>query len=78
MSKIRDEEKFEIDEEKLNRLADAQLAGITDENQRAYYVSMMEDDMRFAKAGPFLLENNTFTEGEKVEYTTFMDPSYGM
>ena len=78
LSKIRDEEKFEIDEEKLNRLADEQLAGITDENQRAYYVSMMEDDMRFAKVEPFLLENNTFTEGEKVEYTTFMDPSYGM
>ncbi|HRV23792.1 MAG: trigger factor [Spirochaetales bacterium] len=78
LDKIKDEEKFEIDEEELKKLADEQLAGITDEEQRSYYVSMMEDDMRFSKTGPFLLENNTFTEGEKVEYTTFMDPSYGM
>ena len=78
LDKIKDEEKFEIDEEDLKKLADEQLAGITDEEQRSYYVSMMEDDMRFSKTGPFLLENNTFTEGEKVEYTTFMDPSYGM
>lgn len=78
LSKIRDEEMFEIDEEELNRLADEQLAGITDEKQRSYYLSMMEDDMRFSKTGPFLLANNTFKEGEQVEYTTFMDPSYGM
>jgi len=78
LDKIKDEEKFEIDEEELKKLADEQLAGITDEKQRSYYLSMMEDDMRFAKTGPFLLENNTFTEGEKVDYTTFMDPSYGL
>ena len=78
LDKIKDEEKFEIDEEDLKKLADEQLAGITDEEQRSYYLSMMEDDMRFSKTGPFLLENNTFTEGEKVDYTTFMDPSYGM
>jgi len=78
LDRIKDEEKFEIDEEELKKIADEQLAGIADEEQRSYYLSMMEDDMRFSKTGPFLLENNTFTEGEKVDYTTFMDPSYGM
>lgn len=78
LDKIKDEEKFEIDEEELKKLADEQLGSITDEEQRSYYLTMMEDDMRFSKTGPFLLENNTFTEGEKVEYNTFMDPSYGL
>ncbi|MFA5699104.1 MAG: trigger factor [Sphaerochaeta sp.] len=75
---IKEEEKFEIDEEELKKLADEQLASITDEEQRAYYLQMMEDDMRFSKTGPFLLEANTFTAGDKVEYNTFMDPSYGL
>jgi len=76
MDKVKEEEKFEVDEAEVTKVLDEQTQGVTDEEQRAYYRTMIEDEMRFAKVGPFLLENNTFKEGEKVSYATFMDGSY--
>ncbi|MFA5447319.1 MAG: trigger factor [Sphaerochaeta sp.] len=76
MDKIKDEEKFEVDEEEVTKALEEQTKGITDESQLSYYRTMIEDEMRFAKIGPFLLENNTFKEGDEVAYDAFMDGSY--
>ncbi len=78
MDKIKDTEKFELDEEELKKVLDEQLKNVTDESQREYYTSMIEDDMRFQKIAPFLKENNTFVEGEEVAYEVFMSDTYGM
>ncbi len=77
MDKIKDTEKFAIDEEELNKTLEEQLKDITDSAQHDYYKAMIEDDMRFQKIAPFLEENNTFVEGEEVAYETFMSQTYG-
>ncbi|MDD3057634.1 MAG: trigger factor [Sphaerochaeta sp.] len=77
MEKIKETEKFPLDEEELNKVLAEQLKDITDESQRDYYKTMIEDDMRFQKIAPFLQENNTFTEGEEVAYDVFMSETYG-
>ncbi|MGE4524590.1 MAG: trigger factor [Sphaerochaeta sp.] len=77
MDKIKDTEKFAIDEEELNKTLEEQLKDITDPAQRDYYKAMIEDDMRFQKVASFLEENNTFVEGEEVAYETFMSQTYG-
>lgn len=77
MDKIKDTEKFAIDEEELNKALEEQLKDITDESQRDYYKVMIEDDMRFQKIAPFLQENNTFVEGEEVAYEVYMSQPYG-
>jgi len=77
MEKIKETEKFAIDEEELKKVYDEQLKDITDESQLEYYKTMIEDDMRFQKIAPFLQENNTFTEGEEVAYDVFMSETYG-
>lgn len=76
MDKIKETEVFELDEEEVTKVLEEQTKGITDEAQLSYYRTMLEDEMRFAKIGPFLLENNTFSEGEEVAYDSFMDGSY--
>ena len=76
MDKVKDAEKFEIDEAEVLKVLDEQAQGVSDEEQLALYRTMIEDDMRFAKVGPFLLENNTFKEGDEVSYAAFMDGSY--
>lgn len=76
MDKVKDAEKFEIDEAEVLKVLDEQAQGVSDEEQLALYRNMIEDDMRFAKVGPFLLENNTFKEGDEVSYAAFMDGSY--
>ncbi len=77
MEKIKETEKFAIDEEELKKVYDEQLKDITDESQLEYYKTMIEDDMRFQKIAPFLQENNSFTEGEEVAYDVFMSETYG-
>lgn len=77
MDKIKDTEKFAVDEEELNKTLEEQLKDVTDPAQRDYYKVMIEDDMRFQKIAPFLQENNTFVEGEEVAYETFMSQTYG-
>ncbi len=77
MEKIKESEKFPLDEEELNKVLAEQLKDISDESQRDYYKTMIEDDMRFQKIAPFLQENNTFTEGEEVAYDVFMSETYG-
>ncbi|ADY12908.1 trigger factor [Sphaerochaeta globosa] len=77
MDKIKDTEKFTVDEEELNKALEEQLKDVTDESQREYYKAMIEDDMRFQKIAPFLQENNTFVEGDEVAYEVFMSQTYG-
>jgi len=77
MEKIKETEQFPLDEEELNKVLAEQLKDVTDESQRDYYKTMIEDDMRFQKIAPFLQENNTFTEGEEVAYDVFMSETYG-
>ncbi len=77
MEKVMEKEAFTADEEEVQKVIDQQLANVTDEAQINYYRTMLEDDLKFQKIGPFLLENNTFTEGEAVDYHEFMKDSYG-
>ena len=72
MEKIKETEQFPLDEEELNKVLAEQLKDVTDESQRDYYKTIIEDDMRFQKIAPFLQENNTFTEGDEVAYDVFM------
>ncbi len=76
MDKVTDAEKFEVDEDEVQKLYDEQTEGVSDVQQLALYRTMIEDDMRFAKVSPFLLEHNTFKEGDEVSYAAFMDGSY--
>jgi trigger factor len=77
MEQIKEKENFILDEEELNKACDEQLKDVTDEEQRTYYRSMLEDDLKFQKIGPFLQEKNTFVDGDVVSYSEFMDESYG-
>lgn len=77
MDQIKETEKFAVDEEELNKVLEEQLKDVTDQAQRDYYRTMLEDDMRFQKIAPFLQENNTFVEGDEVEYATFMSETFG-
>ncbi|WP_320127439.1 trigger factor [uncultured Sphaerochaeta sp.] len=77
MEQIKEKEDFALDEAELNKTCDEQLKEITDEEQKKYYRSMIEDDMKFQKISPFLQENNTFVDGDVVTYNDFMDESYG-
>ncbi len=75
LEEIKKKEDFAIDEDEYNKACEEQLKSIHDENTKEYYKTMIKDDMQFAKAVPFLLENNTFKAGSKVSYKEFMSPS---
>ncbi|MGH0054198.1 MAG: trigger factor [Sphaerochaetaceae bacterium] len=77
MEKIKEAEQFPLDEEEVNKVMEEQLKEVSDQAQRDYYRTMIEDDLRFQKIAPFLQENNTFVEGEEVSYETFMSDTYG-
>jgi trigger factor len=77
MEKIKEAEKFTVEEEELNKVVEEQLKDVIDQAQLDYYRNMIEDDLRFRKIAPFLQENNTFVEGEEVAYETFMSDTYG-
>jgi len=72
MEKIKEKEAFTVDEKELEAEVERQLQEVTDENTKAYYKTMIEDDMKIKKAGDFLLEHNTITEGEAISYDDFM------
>ncbi len=76
MDKIKDAEQFEVDEAEVQKALDEQAKGMSDVEQLARQRSMIEDEMRFSQVGPFLLEHNTFIEGDEVSYAAFMDGSY--
>ena len=73
MEKIKEKEGFTVEEQELEEELNAQLPEGTDENTRSYYKTIIEDDMKVKKAGTFLLEKNTFTEGETITYDAFME-----
>lgn len=77
MEQIMLREKFTADAEEVQRVVDEQLGSVTDEAQLEYYRNMIEDDLKFQQIAPFLQENNTFTEGEAVDYSEFMQGSIG-
>lgn len=71
MDKIRDTENFEVSEEELNAECEKQLKNVPD-TEKDSYRDMIKDEMQFAKVLPFLLEKNTFKDGEKKNYSEFM------
>lgn len=77
MEQIMLREKFTADAEEVQKVVDEQLGSVTDEAQLEYYRNMIEDDLKFQQIAPFLQENNTFTEGEAVDYSEFMQDSLG-
>jgi trigger factor len=77
MEQIMLREKFTADAEEVQKVVDEQLGSVTDEAQLEYYRNMIEDDLKFQQIAPFLQENNTFTEGEAVDYSEFMQGSIG-
>lgn len=72
MDKIKEKEGFTVDEDQLNEESEEQLKDITDENTRAYYREMIEEDLKIRKTGDFLLEHNTLNEGRTMLYEEFM------
>ncbi len=71
MDKIRDTENFEISDEELQKACDEELKNVP-ESERDSYKDMIKDELQFAKVLPFLLEKNTFKNGEKKSYASFM------
>ncbi len=71
MDKIRDTENFEVSEEELNAECEKSLKNVP-ETEKDSYKEMIKDEMQFAKVVPFLLEKNTFKEGEKKTYSEYM------
>jgi trigger factor len=72
MEKVKEKENFELDATEVEAVAADQLKDVTDEKMKAYYMASIEDEMKFKKAGEFLLANNTIIEGESVSYDDFM------
>jgi len=73
MDKIKDTEKFEVSKEELDKACDEQLKDVTDESQKAYYRTMIEDDLRFRKVSEFLEKNNTFADGPEKSFEAYMN-----
>ncbi|AEC02017.1 trigger factor [Parasphaerochaeta coccoides] len=76
LDKIKEAENFQIDDKELAEAEAEQLKDITDEAQKTYYRDMILDDLKFRKVGPFLLENNTFIEGEPLTYDQFIQGAH--
>jgi trigger factor len=72
MEKIKEKENFAVEADELEAEVERQLKDINDEETKAYYKSMIEDDLKLRKTGDFLLGNNTITEGAAVSYEEFM------
>lgn len=71
MDKIREKENFEISDEELNAECEKQLKNVPD-SEKDSYKDMIKDEMQFAKVLPFLLEKNTFKDGEKKSYSEYL------
>lgn len=72
MEKIKDKEAFSVEAAELDAEVAAQLPETADEETKAYYRTMIEDEMKFRKAGDFLIEKNIIKEGSAVSYEAFM------
>ncbi len=72
MEKVKEKENFALDAAEVDAIAADQLKDVTDEKMKDYYRAAIEDDIKFKKAGEFLLANNTITEGAAVSYDEFM------
>ncbi len=68
---IREKENFSVTDEELNAEAEKQLANVP-ESEKESYKDMIKNEMQFSKVIPYLLENNTFKEGEKKSYSEYM------
>jgi trigger factor len=73
MDKIKDTEKFEVSKEELDKACEEQMKDVTDENQKTYYRTMIEDDMKFRKVSEFLTKNNTFADGPEKSFDDYMN-----
>nr|AUG44445.1 hypothetical protein [uncultured bacterium] len=73
MDRIKDTEKFEVSKEELDKACEEQMKDVTDENQKTYYRTMIEDDMKFRKVSEFLTKNNTFADGPEKSFDDYMN-----
>ncbi len=71
MDRIREKENFEISDDELNAECEKQLKNVPD-SEKDSYKDMIKDEMQFAKVLPFLLEKNTFKDGEKKSYSEYL------
>lgn len=76
LDKVKEAENFEVTDAEIDTAMTEQFNDITDESQKKYYREMILDDLKFRKVGPFLLENNTFTEGEPITYEQFLQSAH--
>jgi trigger factor len=73
MDKIKETENFTVSKEDLDKECETQLKDVTDESQKEYYRSAIEDDMKFHMVSEFLEKNNTFTEGDEKSFDAYMN-----
>jgi trigger factor len=72
IEKIKEKEKFEVDEAEVTKEVEAQLPGVEDENTLSYYKSIIEDELKTTKANDFLIENNKTKKGKQLSYNEFI------
>ena len=72
IEKIKEKENFEIANEELESELEKQLGENLNDQNREYYKSLIEDNLKFEKANEFLLSQNTFVEKEKTTFKEFI------
>ena len=73
MDKIKEKENFTVSEEELEKAEKEHLKDISDENQKKYYRTLLEEDLKFNKVSDFLEANNTFTPGEEMSFDAYVN-----
>lgn len=73
LSSIQEKEKFEVTKDEVDKVASEQLKEVTDANQKAYFRSLIEENLKVEKTSKFLEEKNTFVPGEKKTFDAYMN-----
>ena len=73
MDKIKEKEKFTVSPEELEKAEKEQLKDVTDENQKKYYRTLLEEDLNFNKVSDFLEANNTFTPDKEMSFDAYVN-----
>jgi trigger factor len=72
IEKIKEKENFEVSQEELESELEKQLGENLNDQNREYYKSLIEDNLKYEKANEFLLAQNTFVEKEKTSFKEFI------
>ena len=72
IEKIKEKENFEVAQEELESELEKQLGENLNDQNREYYKSLIEDNLKYEKANEFLLSQNTFVEKEKTTFKEFI------